>query len=324
MQSTDAGGLTVEETFTITVTEVTANVAPTAIDLSETSIAEDAAVGATVGTLSSTDANAGDTHTYTLVSGSGDTDNASFAINGDSLVTATTLDFETQSSYSVRVQSTDAGGLTVEETFTIDVANINEAPTAIAVSRTTIASNEAADTEIGLLSSEDPDAGDTFTYTIVPEEGATSEPFKIAEGKLVSNEVFDEAIQDLYAVRVRSEDAGGLSFEQVLEITISEPNVAPTAVALDNSTIPADAPTGTTVGLLSTTDANADDEHVYLLVSGTGSDDNASFTIEGNVLKTNVDLDSSSPTSFSIRVQSIDRYGLSTETILTLSLETTP
>ena len=33
-----------------------------------------------MGTASTTDANAGDTHTYTLVSGTGDTDNASFTI----------------------------------------------------------------------------------------------------------------------------------------------------------------------------------------------------------------------------------------------------
>ena len=41
--------------------------------------------------------------------------NASFQIVGDELQTAVVFDFETQSSYSVRVRSEDAGGLTVDE-----------------------------------------------------------------------------------------------------------------------------------------------------------------------------------------------------------------
>ncbi|WP_442507382.1 beta strand repeat-containing protein [Novipirellula sp. SH528] len=320
IRSTDAGGETFEETFTITVTEV-ANVAPTAIALSESSIPEDAVTGTEVGLLSSTDANVGDSHTYSLEAGTGDDDNALFTIDGNSLKTATSLDFETQPSYSVRVRSTDLGGATFEQDFTITVTNVNEAPTAVAVSRTTIASNEPIDTEIGLLSSEDPDAGDSFTYTVVSVEGETTETFNVSGGKLVSSQVFDAAIKDMYAVTVRTEDAGGLTFDQVLQISISEDNEAPVGIAIDNSSIAANSVAGTTVGSLTTTDPNTVDEHVYLLVDGAGSTDNASFTIEGNVLKTSVDLDSSSPSTFSIRVQSLDRYGLSTEVVLTLTVE---
>jgi hypothetical protein len=62
------------QTFTLTVTSV--NQTPTDIALSATTIAENNAANATVGTLSTTDVDAGDTFTYTLVSGTGDTDNA--------------------------------------------------------------------------------------------------------------------------------------------------------------------------------------------------------------------------------------------------------
>ena len=83
--------------------------------------------------MSATDADAGDTFTYTLVSGTGDTDNASFTIDGATLKTAGVFDFETKSSYSVRVRVTDAGGLSFERAFTITVTDVNEAPTLTAI-----------------------------------------------------------------------------------------------------------------------------------------------------------------------------------------------
>jgi hypothetical protein len=84
------------------------NDAPTNIALSASPVAENSASGATVGTLSATDADTGETAAFTLVSGTGSTDNASFTISGASLKTAAVFDFETKSSYSIRVRVTDS------------------------------------------------------------------------------------------------------------------------------------------------------------------------------------------------------------------------
>jgi hypothetical protein len=102
---------------------------PTNITLSATTIAENNAVNAVVGTLSTTDADSSDTHTYSLVSGTGSTDNASFNIAGASLRATGAFNFETKSSYSVRVRTTDLGGATFEKTFTITVADMVEGST---------------------------------------------------------------------------------------------------------------------------------------------------------------------------------------------------
>jgi gliding motility-associated-like protein len=113
------------ENTTATVTLVF-NTAPTGIALSSSSVIENAISGTTVGTLSATDADTGDTFTYDLVSGTGDTDNASFTILGATLKTAAVFDFEVKNSYSVRVRVTDAGGLTFERQLTISVTDVNE------------------------------------------------------------------------------------------------------------------------------------------------------------------------------------------------------
>ena len=118
--ATNSGGST-----TATVTLIY-NSAPTDIDLTPKSIAENSSIGTTVGSLSVTDPDQGDTHSYSLVSGTGDTDNASFTITGNTLKTAEVFDFETKSSYSIRVKVTDAGGLSYEKVFTITVNDVDE------------------------------------------------------------------------------------------------------------------------------------------------------------------------------------------------------
>ena len=74
--------------FIFTLTLVYGQTAPTNISLSSTSVDENESSGTVVGALSSTDVDGGDSHTYTLVSGSGSTHNSSFSISGSNLVTS--------------------------------------------------------------------------------------------------------------------------------------------------------------------------------------------------------------------------------------------
>jgi len=66
-----------------------------------------------------------DRHSYSLVPGPGDTDNSSFAISGDSLLSNDIFDFETKSTYSIRVKTTDDGldNLSYEKSFSIIVSD---------------------------------------------------------------------------------------------------------------------------------------------------------------------------------------------------------
>ena len=102
------------------------NLAPTSLALSNTSISENNSIGQLIGNLSTIDADATDTHTYSLVSGTGATDNASFTVAGNKLQAAEIFDFEIKTSYSVRVKTDDGRGGTFEKQFTISVTNIEE------------------------------------------------------------------------------------------------------------------------------------------------------------------------------------------------------
>ncbi len=103
-----------------------ANRAPTDLNLSRDDVDENLAAGSAVGSFSTVDPDVGNTFTYSLVSGTGSTDNGLFSISGSQLRTKSIFDFETRNSYSIRVQTTDGGGLSFQKQFTIRVKDINE------------------------------------------------------------------------------------------------------------------------------------------------------------------------------------------------------
>lgn len=103
------------------------NQAPTDIHLSNATVNQSTGVNAAVGTLSTTDADGSDTHTYSLVSGTGDTDNASFNILGTTL-RANNASALSEGSYSIRIRTTDPASGTYEEAFTITIVD-DVAPT---------------------------------------------------------------------------------------------------------------------------------------------------------------------------------------------------
>jgi|GEM_PF-3338468 len=290
---------------------LTVNDAPTDIALSSVTINENLSSGTAVGTLSSTDPDASDTHTYTLVSGTGDTDNASFTISGNNLQSATVFDYEVKSSYSVRIRTTDNGspGLTYEEAFTITIVNVNDTPTDIGLSNATIDENQSSGTTVGILSTIDQDAGASHTYSLVTGDGSTDNgSFTISGNNLQSATVFDYEVKSSYSVRIRTIDNGspGLSYEEAFAITVNDVNESPTDISLSSLSIDENKATGTTVGTLSTTDQDAGSSHTYTLVSGDGDDDNTSFSISGSDLLSANIFDYETKSSYSVRIQSTD------------------
>ena len=106
--------------FTGIAPTVSMTAAPTDISLSRQTVRVSAGLNATVGTISSTDPDAGDTFTYSLVSGIGSMDNAEFSISGNILMAddPAALGVGTR---SVRIRTTDSQSNTYEKAFTITV-----------------------------------------------------------------------------------------------------------------------------------------------------------------------------------------------------------
>jgi len=319
VRSTDQGSLFYEKAFTITINDL--NEVPTNISLSANSINENIAANSTVGTLTSTDPDAGNTFAYTLVAGTGSTDNASFNISGSSLHITNSPDFETKSSYTVRVRTTDQGSLFYEKAFTITINDLNEAPTDISLSASSISENVVANSTIGTLSTTDPDAGNTFAYTLVAGTGSTDNAsFNISGSSLRITNSPDFETKSSYTVRVRSTDQGSLYYEKALTITINDMNETPTDIVLSANSVNENVLANSAVGLFSTTDPDAGNTFTYSLVAGAGSTDNASFNISGNSLLITSSPDFETKNSYSVRIRTTDQGSLTFEKVFTITI----
>lgn len=141
-------------------------IAPTALTFTNTSLAENNAPGVLVATLSATNTGSGGV-TYALVAGNGSADNNAFTISGNELFIHTSADFETKSSYSIRIRTTDAAGNFTETVQIISITNVNDAPTLQAISNGNYidtAANDSFSAITGTLTGFDPDPGTTLTY----------------------------------------------------------------------------------------------------------------------------------------------------------------
>jgi VCBS repeat-containing protein len=121
---------------------VNQNRAPTDILLSTASVGENEPAATTVGTLSASDPDTGDTHTYGLAGGLGDTDNGSFNVAGSALRTNAAFDYERKRSYSLRVRVTDGEGATFEKALTVAITDKLENLSPVAVDDTVTATED--------------------------------------------------------------------------------------------------------------------------------------------------------------------------------------
>ncbi|MBC9071577.1 DUF4347 domain-containing protein [Thauera sp. CAU 1555] len=161
---------------TTTVVSTSVNDAPTDIGLSATSINQSSGTNATIGTLSTTDVDTGQTHSYSLVSGTGDTDNALFNISGATL-RANDTSTMAPGTYSVRVQTDDGAGGTYQETFSITVVD-NVAP---GFDESTPATANLTATTLDLTASLN-EAG-TLYYVVVADGAAAPNAAQVRAGQ---------------------------------------------------------------------------------------------------------------------------------------------
>ena len=179
--------------------------APTDILLSADTVAENSTNGTVVGSLSAIDPDAGDSATLSLVDDAG----GLFAIDGNNLVVAGALDYETAVSHQVTVRVTDSGGLTYDKAFLIALTDVNEAPAVTSGASASVAENAATSTVVYQATATDPDGtapNNTITWSL---SGADAAAFSIdASGNVTLNSSADFETKNSYSIDVVATDGG--------------------------------------------------------------------------------------------------------------------
>ncbi len=291
----DAAGLeSSPPLYTLTVTNV--NEAPTAINLSSLTIGENNP-GGSVGAIAINDDDAGDAHTF-IVS------DARFEIVAGQLRLKATelLDYETEASIALSITATDVGGLSLTRELTLQVVDINEAPTAIFPSGDTITENTPAGIVTNVaLTVLDPDQSDTHTFTV------SDNRFEIvnAQLKLKVGQALDFEDTAIVVLNITATDAGGLSVELPFTVTVVNVNEAPLGVQLSQMNV-LENTTGAAIGLLTAVDPDFGDTHTFAV-------NDARFEVVGNQLKlkSGVALDFEATANINLQVTALDAGGLS-------------
>ncbi len=150
-------------------------------------------------------------------------------------------DYNGTDSFVVKVVD-DLGG---EDTVTINVTidAVNDAPTDITLSNSSVAENQPAGTAVGTLSSTDVDSA-VFTYSLEDADvncsGTDNTSFGIDDDELDTAAVFDYEGQNSYTICVRTTDKGGLTFDKSFTIDVTNVNEAPVlATPLDDQNVSA-------------------------------------------------------------------------------------
>jgi hypothetical protein len=309
------------DTSTLAIKVLPENVAPTELRLTPATIAEKSAPGAVVGQMATVDPNASDQHVYSLVGGAGSADNDFFAIAGSTLVARSAFDFETQSTYTVRIRTTDDQDLYLERSFIISVANLNEPPGDLTLSNSQLAENLPVGTYVGTALALDFDAGDLITYSLAGGEGSQGNSlFELDGDRLLTAAILDHDVAPQQSVRIRASDSQGLFVEKVFTIRVANLNEAPVDLVLSNSSVPEDASAGTVVGLLSAVDPDRVDAITYALVSGDESAGNAYFQLVANKLTIAKSLDYEQIPSHFVRIRATDAVGAYFEKSLVIAV----
>lgn len=248
---------------------------------------------------------------YSLISGTGGEDNALFNVASGTLRTNGGFNYEVDSILSIKIRIADPHGAVYQKVFSIKVEDANDSPTGISLSGDKIGENATVGTKVADVSTEDEDAGDSFTYTLVDDAGGA---FVIIGSELRTNQIYDRSVQSEFTIKIRTEDESAASFEQEFIIGITESNNAPTNVQLSNNSIAENGSTDELVGELSTVDSDPEDTNfTYELVSGTGSDNNNDFSIDNStsppVLKAKQVFDFEANNLLRIRIKTTDPKG---------------
>ncbi|MCO6457547.1 MAG: cadherin domain-containing protein [Pirellulaceae bacterium] len=218
----DSGGLQFAEQFVVAVDD--RNEPPASISLSDNQVTENVA-GAVIGTLSVTDPDEGDQHTFRL-------SDDRFEVTGGQLKLKPqqSLDFEAEPQVLLQVTAIDSGtpGLELTVPLTIQVGNVNEPATAVELTPAEVPENLPG-AVIGLLKVIDPESGDKHQLEL------SDDRFELVENqlRLKSGQSLDHESESTVELEIKV-TGDGQPVEQVrlsVTVTVLDVNEAPQLAA---------------------------------------------------------------------------------------------
>jgi len=295
------------------------NESPVNLNLSTLLVQENISSGSIVASINSLDQDLNDMTTY-LFANALEHDNTNFRISNNKLIINKQPDFEIKKNYKLSIRALDKQGKFIDQIFDIVIQDQNEAPFEIKLSTNNFFENIVLNSIVSNISSLDPDANELITYTLTQGIGDNhNTSFKIEQNQLIITKPVDYENQNIYYIRIRATDKGGLFYDQNLELNVNNINEAPVSINASNLTIGSALEPGASIAYLLTIDPDIKDTHKVSLADGFGSTNNKLFKIDENQLKL-ATFPNYESQNYQIRIRTTDSGGLFTENVIDLKI----
>ena len=297
IRATDGNGPVHEENFNIQIT----NIPVSDITMSGGTVSEGATGGTGLAQFQVFEGAAAASAQFTLLNDAG----GLFWLDGDTLRLAAgaELDFETQTSHTVRIRAADGNGPPREENFTIQVSNVPVSD--ITMSGGSIAENAAGETAVAQFQAFDEQLLAAPQFTLVDDAGGLfvldGETLKLAAGAQL-----DFESDTSHTVRISATDGNGPAREEEFTVQVTNTPISDIAMAAGGS-VAESAGAGTEVATFQAFDDLLEATAQFTLVDDAGG----RFVFDGDTLRVapGATLDFEEATSHTVRISATDGNG---------------
>lgn len=215
--------------------------------------------------------------------------------------------------YQVTALTPNGSDFSKGATAVLNIIPKDHSSTDIVLSKTQFIDTIAINTVISVITTEDPDAEDTFIYNVVGEEGVWGQtycPFFIDLDSLKLKESVSSDEYNQLGIIITSEDSQGNKIEKNFKIDVLKENYAPTNITLNNKSFDDTISIGTMIGVFNTVDQDEVDTFSYAFEVNENLDigkDNGKFSILNDTLFSNFDFSNYDGTQCSVFVKSADK-----------------
>jgi VCBS repeat-containing protein len=282
------------QSFTVTIVatdngtpslSATASAVISIIDLNESPVINDqdfevesgAPTGHIIGEVEASDPDAGQSLTYSIISGN---TSSAFQINPSSgvlsVANSSAVNYLTNPQFNLVVRVTDNGNPSLNSSANVLVfvsAQVNNPPV-IAAQTFQIAENSANGTLVGQVVASDPDQGQTLSYSITGGNSNGAFALNAATGQItVANQnVIDYETTPQFLITIQVQDNGevNLTANAVMTINLTNVNESP-EISDENFQVENNAPNGTIAGTVIATDPDQGQSLTFAIISGNTS-----------------------------------------------------
>jgi VCBS repeat-containing protein/YD repeat-containing protein len=212
----------------------------------------------------------------------------------------------------------DGNGGTDNATVTLTISGVNDAPTDISPNTADVDEGSLVGTAVANFTGSDVDAGDGLTFDLTNDAEGRFGISPAGQLTVASGGLDFETGAGSYNVTIRATDSGGLTYSEMIAISINDVNEAPTDISPNSADVDEGAPVGTVVASFTGSEVDVGDSVTFDLTDD--ADVRFDISSAGQLTVASSGLDYETATNHNVTIRATDGGGLTYSETVTISV----